>query len=574
MNASATLPKSNFNKNAKPHWSAKVKESYTRALRLRNEWFKAGRPKDHSTHFLAYKEAKTAFRRTERRARESHDNSIFDQLNRAEEVDYKTFWKLLRQKKWETFNYCSKIVVGDKGFENTNVAEGFKEYFAQVFDYVNTDDLLYDTLNKELVHYMNTESSPLLKTLTRQFSIEEVEKAVHSLSKRKSPAHDGILKEHIIHAGHSVVKMLRILFNAILKYEKVPTQWQTSILIPIYKGKGKSRSDPESYRPVSLIPCFSKLFEKLLLSRVNTYISATKIEFPCRQQQGSQKQLSCITTSFNLQETVYYNVERSSDVYVASMDQKGAFDSVRHTLLLLKLGRLGFVGKFLRIIKAESTGLQCVVRYSNMTSLPFNVVRGVRQGGVFSTFLYLVYINELVSLLQDSDLGCKIMSISVSNPTFADDISMLSLSPLNLQKMVDIVYNYCQTWKIKINVSKSNVIFFNTKRNIPKTGIMFGNHFLIQVKTMLHLGIIHESSLTISRRIDNRIQKARNALFAMAGQGLHPEGINPLVSASLYAKIVRPTLLYGAELWNNMSVKDGQSLAIFQHFFAKKSSGV
>ena len=114
--------------------------------------------------------------------------------------------------------------------------------------------------------------------------------------------------------------------------------------------------------------------------------------------------------------------------------------------------------------------------------------------------------------------------------------------------------------------------FFNTKRNIPKTGIMFGNHFLIQVKTMLHLGIIHESSLTISRRIDNRIQKARNALFT--GQGLHPEGINPLVSASLYAKIVRPTLLYGAELWNNMSVKDGQSLAIFQHFFAKKSSGV
>ena len=281
LNASATLPKSNFNKYAKPHWSAKVKESYTRALRLRNEWFKAGRPKGHSTYFLAYKEAKTAFRRTERRARESHDNCIFDQLSRAAEVDYKTFWKLLRQKSGKQFNNCSKIVVGNQGFENTNVAEGFKEYFAQVFDYVNTDDLLYDTLNKELVHYMNTESSPLLKTLTRQFSIEEVEKAVHSLSKRKSPGHDGILNEHIIYAGHSVVKMLRILFNAMLKYEKVPTQWQTSILIPIYKGKGKSRSDPESYRPVSLIPCFSKLFEKLLLSRVNTYISATKIEFPC-----------------------------------------------------------------------------------------------------------------------------------------------------------------------------------------------------------------------------------------------------------------------------------------------------
>ena len=129
--------------------------------------------------------------------------------------------------------------------------------------------------------------------------------------------------------------MLCILFNAILKYEKVIAQWKTSLLIPMCKGKGKSRADPESYRPVSLISCFSKLFEKLLPSRVNTYILATEIEFACRQQQGFQNQVSCNTTSIHLQETVYYNVERSSDVYVASMDQKGASDSVGHTSLLL-----------------------------------------------------------------------------------------------------------------------------------------------------------------------------------------------------------------------------------------------
>ena len=101
-------------------------------------------------------------------------------------------------------------------------------------------------------------------------------------------------------------------------------------------------------------------------------------------------------TSFDVQEAVFYNVERQSDVYVAFLDQKGAFDSVRHKSLFLKLGRMGLVGKLLRIVQASYTGLKSVVRYAKQTSSTFNVIRGVRQGGVMSTFLYLVYINELV----------------------------------------------------------------------------------------------------------------------------------------------------------------------------------
>ena len=345
------------------------------------------------------------------------------------------------------------------------------------------------------------------------------------------------------------------------------------MLIPIYKGKGKSKSDPASYRPVSLIPCFSKIFEKLLLNRINAYISCSKIQFPCPQQHGFQKQLSCITTAFNVQEAVFYNVERQSDVYVASLDQKGAFDTVRHTSLFLKLGRMGLVGKLLRIVQASYTDLQCVVRYAKQTSESFKIVRGVRQGGVMSTFLYLVYINELITDLQDCNLGTKIMSTPVSNPSFADDIALLAISPSNLQNMIDMVYRYCQSWRIEVNVKKSSVIVFSKKRYEPRVGILYGQHFLPQDKSMTHLGIIHDSNLKLGNRLKERIQKSRNALFSMVGQGVNPQGVNPIVSANLYCKIILPILLYGSELWNNMTTTDLKQIVIFQHFVAKKLQG-
>ena len=68
-----------------------------------------------------------------------------------------------------------------------------------------------------------------------------------------------------------------------------------------------------------------------------------------------------------------------------------------------------------------------------------------------------------------------------------------------------------------------------------------------------------------------RSQKARNLFFAMAGQGLHPNGIDPALSADLYRKIIIPTDLYGVELWSNMTHCDTNLICRLQHFIAKKS---
>ena len=104
------------------------------------------------------------------------------------------------------------------------------------------------------------------------------------MKKRKSPGQDDVFNEHVIFGGAIVIEALITLFKAILKFEKVPDAWKTSVIIPIYKGNGKVKNDPGSYRPISLIPCVSKIFEKVILSRMNNVIEYENIMFPCTQQ--------------------------------------------------------------------------------------------------------------------------------------------------------------------------------------------------------------------------------------------------------------------------------------------------
>jgi len=66
------------------------------------------------------------------------------------------------------------------------------------------------------------------------------------------------LNEHLLNGGDSIKQMLLLLFNSVLQSAQVPDGWQTSIIIPIYKGKGKDKTDPSSYRPISLIPVVAK----------------------------------------------------------------------------------------------------------------------------------------------------------------------------------------------------------------------------------------------------------------------------------------------------------------------------
>ena len=162
------------------------------------------------------------------------------------------------------------------------------------------------------------------------------------------------------------------------------------IIITLYKGGKKRKDDPNSYRAITLTSSILKLFERLLYKRI-----LLSINRPLNPLQGGfQKNMGCNMTSFVLQESIYYAKENNSKLYTCFLDAQKAFDKVWHDGLLLKLHERGLDHYLWKIIVSLHSNLQSYVLFRGFKSKRFQIVRGTRQGGVLSPFMFLCFIDD------------------------------------------------------------------------------------------------------------------------------------------------------------------------------------
>ena len=353
-----------------------------------------------------------------------------------------------------------------------------------------------------------------------------------------------------------------------IEHEIIPDECKVGIIIPIHKP-AKSRDSPDSYRPITLISAIYKFFERVFLTRLQHYVTIENKAFPNAQQNAYQKHLGSLTVSFNLQETVAHNTELQSDTYVASLDSSKAFDHVWHDGLYSKLHDFGISGKALKLIRASYRDLSSYVLVNGVQSQRFEVKQGIRQGGVTSTWYYLLFIDGLLYELQESGTGCTIGSITLGNPTLADDLILIGPSRRSLEKALSIVYEYSRKWRFLFNPAKCHLIIFSPRKLPSNVTVKFGQSEIKQTESITHVVIELHQSFKSSLAIDARIQKGRASLFSVLAIDRDTGFVCPSILASLIEKICFPVVLYGAELWHNMSASDIYKLEKFIRLAAK-----
>lgn len=404
-----------------------------------------------------------------------------------------------------------------------------------------------------------------------QLTTAEITSAINTgtLKLRKAPGDDSVTNEHIIHGGASLIACILKLFNATVQYNYIPRCWKRGLIVPLHKGGNKSKDSCNNYRPIALLPCLFKLFEKVVYNRINQQLLQTK-DFPHSQQQGFQKELGCLTASFNLQETIIHNLKQGSNVFVCFLDTSKAFDTVWRPGLMFKLYELGIKGKLWSLInKCHQNTLSSIV-VNQTRSEWFPVQQGVRQGGVLSTFLYLVYINDLIHAIQSGSPNTGILNIPSSCTSLADDLALIGISPLALQTLLNIAYNYSCKWRFTFNASKSCVLQFRAKKaKLDNTNWHLGPAKVSCEQSYNHLGIVINHKCKLWDRINEACNKGQKSYFALSDLGT--PFLNPNTLSHLYKKIVLPSVLYGCELWCNLSLTDKNKLNAFQHFVCKNS---
>ena len=237
----------------------------------------------------------------------------------------------------------------------------------------------------------------------------------------------------------SISKSLHVLFNNSAISECFPNEWKKANVIPVHKKGDKQIIN--NYRPVSLLPICSKIFEKIIVNSLFEYLEDNKL-LNCNQS-GFRSCDSCVHQLLSITHEIYksFDANPSLEVRGVFLDISKAFDQVWYVGLLYKLKLLGICGNYYNLVQLFLDGRHQRVVLNGQSSKWSLVEAGVPQGSILGLLLFLVYINDLLQGLR-----CNVK-------LFADDTSLFSaitspaISSSNLnQHLVKITHSAYQ-WK-------------------------------------------------------------------------------------------------------------------------------
>ena len=251
---------------------------------------------------------------------------------------------------------------------------------------------------------------------------KEIVKIISKFNQNKSPGHDGIGNLIVKNVAHIVSRPLADIFNLSLSTGSVPEQLKIAKVIPIYKIS--------NYRPVSVLPCFSKILERLVFNRCMNYID--KNNLLNEKQFGFRPNHSTYMAMIELVDKIANAVERNETTVGIFLDLSKAFDTINHDILLYKLEYYGFRGVVLDWFKSYLSNRKQFVRYQMHDSNHKIINCGVPQGSILGPLLFILYINDIVNTTSLLELIL-----------FADDTTLL-FSHQEIASQNDIINNELQ----------------------------------------------------------------------------------------------------------------------------------
>ena len=310
---------------------------------------------------------------------------------------------------------------------------------------------------------------------------------------------------------------------------------------------GKPLDSPASFRPISLTSCVSKLFERIILSRLLFFLESNSILSP--RQAGFRPGLSTLDQILYLSQSISdgFNKPRpGSWTILSTIDFSKAFDSVWHPALFHKLISAGLPHCFARWTQSFLSDRRACVVYQNHKSRCFRVRRGVLRGSVLGPILFSLFINDLPASLPSS----------VSCSLYADDVAMWSSSPSvptaveATQGALFRLERWSEYWCLPLNPSKCEASFSvdPQQANLQSNLLLLGSRLCFNPAPTF-LGVPFGRTLSFSKHVS--LLKAKLFLRLQALRCICASSWGPSNESLslLYKSFLWPFLTYASPEW-------------------------
>ena len=254
---------------------------------------------------------------------------------------------------------------------------------------------------------------------------------------------------------------LQILIQRSLTAGVFPSVLKCATVIPIYKKKG-ARYDLNNFRPISLLPSISKIFEYTVHEKLSSYIEKNSLMGP--EQHGFRKNRSTQSALTILTDSIKLSCDSRKMTGCVFFDFSKAFDLVNHKLWVQKLSLLGISGPNLSWIQSYLANRKLVVKHEDNMSPPYETCRGIPQGSILGPLLFCIYVNDITNSFDKA----KCLLYADDLATYYSDEDEAKVTSV-LQEEIDTFEQWCEANSLTINAKKTMSMVFKkvNKKSAP-----------------------------------------------------------------------------------------------------------
>lgn len=480
-----------------------------------------------------------------RLAKKMHFNKIFDQCKNDIKQTWKSINSLLnrngaRSALPECFNIDGSLIS-----DRSKLADAFNKFF------INIGPKLASTIDPP-VSNVTYESFLTDKPGTSfEFSAvnyDSVVNAIDSLKNKTSCGYDQISNQMLKSIKVEISPVLVIIINQCLETCVFPPNLKLAKVSPIFKKGDNIKID--NYRPISLLPVISKIFEKVLHQQLMNYFVANSIFFP--HQYGFRPKHS---TEHATLELIDHTLEKMNDDNIPLsifIDLSKAFDTLDHEILITKLKFYGLGSKSIGLLTDYLQNRKQFVDIDGTHSRHLDIITGVPQGSILGPLLFLIYINDIaasaryfgvISYADDTTLSCSFKS--------SDDGAQISLK---INEELTKLYDWLTVNKLSLNISKTKyMIFAKSSKNIQDNiSLHIKSTILERVNIFNFLGVTIDSDLSWKSHI-NKIAGKISRTVGILARLKHQ--LPQSVLLNIYNGLVVPQINYSILCWGFVNTK-------------------
>ena len=442
-------------------------------------------------------------------------------LNQKDIADNKQFWRTVKPLLSDKSKSNEKItlVEGDKiTSEDKSNAEILNSFFSNAVKNLKIPE--FNDINplaeniphpafKAILKYKNHSSIMAIKNARRnglgfyfgEVSVGDICKELRRLNPRKAAQNTDIPIKILKENADIFSSYICDFFNETIRSGKFPSILKKANITPVFK-KG-FKGSKENYRPVSILPVTSKIFEKMISKQITSFMDPLLSKYQCGFRRGFSAQ-NCLLATLEKWKS---SVDKGKVFGVLLTDLSKAFDCLSHELIIAKLNAYGFSLSALKLMQNYLVERKERTKINQAYSSWEEILFGVPQGSILGPILFNIFLSDLFLVVQNVDFASYAGDNTIYNSSENIDDVILSLQESSKQ-----LFKWFSDNQMKSNSDKCHLI---VSKN-DTTEIQIGDSVIKSSSTEKLLGVNIDCKLNFDSHVKHLCNKANKKLRALA----------------------------------------------------------